>query len=132
MTQNTNSAATRPVLLADEITVQANTENPNSFYGIELVATDDNPSLVGTMKVNEAAAWQLLKDLAKTLGATVVTEGQKQDLGLLVRETIAAADDRKTEILETSRGIGLADLSRMTDDMRDLRDTFRRADIISG
>jgi len=126
------------------------TSNPQSFIAdhatvsTEMVFGDP----ISTIEVKSGApAWQattarvhlsshaaqfVLAQLAEQLGFTLVSKDAQQEFGKLFRETIAAADDRKTEILETGRGIGLADLSRMTDDMRDLRDELRRADIISG
>lgn len=70
MTQ-TSTPAARPVLLADEIVVQDNTENPDSYYVIELVLTDDNPSLVGTVKISENQAERLMRQLADKLGYTI-------------------------------------------------------------
>lgn len=99
------------------------------YVPISLVASDDNPSHLGTWKINENQAHRLLKALAAQLGATVVTAGQQQDLGLLVRETIAEAD------AQDAVGNGdptPAKLNAHRDRMRDLRDTFRRAGVISG
>lgn len=73
-------------------------------------------------------AEKLLRQLADSLGVTAIFEGQRQDLGLLVRETIAAADERDAQIGTPT----LADLNAHRDAMRDLRDVLRRADVISG
>jgi hypothetical protein len=104
------------------------TDHPDLPF--RLVATDDNPSHLGTWKISENQAYALLLALAQEVGATIVTAGQQQDLGLLVRETITAADDRKNAAIGTT--VTLPDLNAFTDQMRDLRDTFRRAGIITG
>jgi len=125
MTQTSTTAA-QPTILADEAHVR---HSGNPFRPIEITATDDNPSVVGRMLISRSGAELLLADLARTLGVTVVTEGQKQDLGLLVRETIADAD------AQDAVGNGdptTAKLNAHRDRMRDLRDTFRRAGVISG
>lgn len=101
------------------------TEHPDLPF--QLVATDDNPSHLGTWKISENQAYALLLHLAQELGATIVTAGQQQDLGLLVRETIADADSRKNT--PAAVGSSAVLLNSMTDAMRDLRDTFRRAGI---
>jgi hypothetical protein len=95
----------------------------------EIVFSDDNPSINGRVRLTKDAAWALLKGLADVLGATVVTEGQQQDLGLLARETIAAADEQ-----DSTWGAlpSMAMLSAHRDRLRDLHDAFRRAGIISG
>lgn len=126
MTQ-TSTTATQPTILADEAHVRI---TEDVFRPVEITASDDNPSVTGRMLISRSGAELLLADLARALGVTVVTEGQKQDLGLLVRETITAADDRKNT--PAAVGSSAVLLNSMTDAMRDLRDTFRRAGIITG
>jgi uncharacterized protein YigA (DUF484 family) len=127
MTQTSNTAIQPTTVLADEAHVRL---TDDVFRPVEITASDDNPSVVGRMLISRSGAELMLADLARALGATVVTAGQQQDLGLLVRETIAAADDRKNT--PAAVGTSAVLLNSMTDDMRDLRDTFRRAGIIDG
>lgn len=125
-TSCTIKIATTPTILADEVHVRI---TDDAFRPVELTGSDDNPSVTGRMLVSRAGAELLLADLARALGVTVVTEGQKQDLGLLVRETIADADAQDNNLVD---GPSTFALNAHRDRMRDLRDTFRRAGIISG
>lgn len=93
---------------------------------IRLVASDDNPSHLGTWKISENQAYALLNTLAGALGATVVTAGQQQDLAEVFRMTIANADAQ--DALNSPSDVML---NAHRDRMRNLRDTFRRAGVIT-
>jgi hypothetical protein len=126
MTQMSTTPARNTFAAADAQVTEGN----SVFHTMIIDFTDDNPSRVATVVIGQHGAQQLLEQLAMQLGYRLVAESTAQQLGAMVRETIATADSRKNT--PAAVGSSAVLLNAMTDAMRDMRDELRRADVISG
>lgn len=124
MTQTSTAPARNTFAAAD---VQVTTANGSAIIDF----TDDNPSRVATVVLGSYGAASLLQQLAEQAGYTLVRTETVQEMGALVRRTIADADARNMAFADDNASPTVK-LHAHTDAMRDLRDALRREGLISG